>query len=90
MGIHFARAIEVPAVGGDTLCADVGAAYDGPSHNVKAKIEGRKAEHSFGYLRVTMRKRGMSGAEIGAVDQEYPPVEHPIVRTHPETGRKTL
>ncbi len=84
------RALEVPTIGGDTLFADMGAAYDGLPHVLKAKIEGRTAVHELGYLRVMMRKQGMSAADIEATHQKYPPVEHPMVRTHPETGRKTL
>ena len=84
------RAVEVPSVGGDTLFADMYAAYDGLSAAVKAKIEGRNARHDFGYFRIAMRKKGMSTAQIEEVDRNYPSVEHPVVRTHPETGRKAL
>jgi taurine dioxygenase len=84
------RAVEIPPVGGDTLFADMGAAYDGLSPALKAKIEGRKAVHDLGYLRVMMRRQGMSDAEIVETNARHQPCEHPIVRTHPETGRKTL
>jgi len=84
------RAIEVPPVGGDTLFADMYAAYDGLSDAVKAQIEGRVAVHDFGHFRVGMRKRGKSEEEIEAFNQAYPMVEHPVVRTHPETGRKAI
>jgi taurine dioxygenase len=84
------RAIEVPPVGGDTLFADMYAAYEGLSEEVKAAIEGRVALHDFTHFRRGMRRRGVSEAEIEAFDKAYPKVEHPIVRTHPETGRKAL
>jgi taurine dioxygenase len=84
------RAIEVPPVGGDTLFADMYAAYDGLSDTIKARIDGRKALHDFGHFRAGMRKAGKSEAEIEAFNKKYPPVEHPIVRTHPETRRKCL
>ena len=84
------RALEVPPVGGDTLFADMYAAYEGLSDAVKAKIEGRAAVHDFTHFRAGMRKRGKSEAEIEAFNAAYPKVEHPIVRTHPETGRKAL
>jgi taurine dioxygenase len=84
------RALEVPPVGGDTLFADMYAAYDGLKDEVKAKIEGAKAAHDFTHFRAAMRKRGKSEADIEAFNKQYPTVEHPVVRTHPETGRKCL
>ena len=80
------QAVEVPPVGGDTLWADMAAAYDCLGEDVKAQIDGRYAVHdwwdSFG--------QGMQENQREALRRDFPPVEHPIVRTHPETGRKTL
>jgi len=84
------RAIEIPPVGGDTLFADMYAAYDGLSDAVKEEIEGRFALHDFAHFRVGLRRAGKTEEEIEAFNKAYPPVEHPIVRTHPETGRKAL
>jgi taurine dioxygenase len=84
------RAIEVPAVGGDTLFADMYAAYDGLSDAIKARIEGKAALHDFAHFRTGMRKKGLSEDAIAALNAKYPMVEHPIVRTHPETSRKAL
>jgi taurine dioxygenase len=84
------RSIEIPPVGGDTLFADMYAAYDGLSDAVKEKIEGRSAIHDFAHFRKGLRKAGKSEAEIEAYNKAYPPAEHPVVRTHPETGRKAL
>ena len=84
------RAIEVPPVGGDTLFADMYAAYEGLSDEVKAQIEGKVAVHDFAHFRTGMRKRGRSEAEIEAFNAQYPMVEHPVVRTHPETGRRGI
>ena len=84
------RGIEMPPCGGDTLFADMGAAYDGLSDEVKTAIAGRNALHDFAHFRVSMRRRGLSDAEIEAFNTKYPMVEHPVVRTHPETGRKSL
>ena len=83
------RAVEVPPVGGDTLFADMYAAYDGLSDEVKAKIEGRMAVHDIGFYGKIIRKRG-NPAEIADTERNYPPVEHPVAPVHPETGRKTL
>ena len=84
------RALEVPPVGGDTLFADMYAAYDGLSDEIKEKIEGKKALHDFTHFRTGMRRQGKSEAEIEAFNAQYPAVEHPVVRTHPETKRKCL
>jgi len=80
------HAVEIPPVGGDTLFADMCAAYDGLPPDLRDRIDGLVAVHDyskvFGHMveerdRVAMRER-------------HPPVEHPVVRTHPETGRKLL
>lgn len=84
------HAIEVPPVGGDTLFADMAAAYEGLPDPVKEKIDGAFAVHDFGHFRAGLRKAGKSEAEIEAFNKAYPKVEHPIVRTHPETGAKAI
>jgi taurine dioxygenase len=84
------RALEVPAVGGDTLFADMYAAYENLSDEVKAKIDGKNALHDFAHFRVAMRKRGLNEEQIEEFNKKYPSVEHPVVRTHPETSRKAL
>jgi len=84
------RAVEVPPVGGDTLFADMYAAYEGLSDAVKAEIDGAIAVHDFAHFRAGMRRRGKGEAEIEAFNAAYPKPQHPVVRTHPETGRKAL
>lgn len=84
------RAVEVPPVGGDTLFADMYAAYDGLKDEVKAKIDGAVAVHDFTHFRAGMRRRGATEEQIQAFNEKYPMVEHPVVRTHPETGRKCI
>jgi taurine dioxygenase len=80
------RAIEVPPVGGDTLFADMGAAYDKLPESVKERIEGLTAVHDW-YTTFGMAMDAKTREELRA---DFPAVEHPVVRTHPETGRKTL
>ena len=84
------RALEVPEVGGDTLFSDMYAAYEGLSDEVKERIDGAVAIHDFAHFRKMMRNRGMSEAEIEEMNRKYPMAEHPVVRTHPETGRKGI
>jgi taurine dioxygenase len=81
---------EIPPIGGDTLFADMSAAYDGLSDEVKHKIEGRQAIHDFRAHRVLMRKAGVAEDKIARYEAQFPPTAHPVVRTHPETGRKLI
>jgi len=80
------RAIEVPETGGDTLWADMGAAYDGLSSTMKERIDGLVAEHDW----ITTFGMGMDKETRDNLRKDFPAVQHPVVRTHPETGRKTL
>lgn len=77
---------EVPPVGGDTMWADMAAAYDNLPDEVKARIDGATAVHDFipGFARFYGPER------LAPHQEEFPPVEHPVVRRHPETGRKML
>lgn len=84
------RAIEIPPVGGDTLFSDMCAAYEGLSDAVKERIEGRMAMHDFAHFRLGMKKRGLSEEQIEEFNRAYPMAEHPVVRTHPETGKKAI
>ncbi len=80
------RAIELPAVGGDTLFCDMSAAYDCLSDEVKQYVDGMFAVHDW----ITTFGRGMDPATRDRLRPDFPAVEHPVVRTHPETGRKML
>ncbi len=77
---------EVPAVGGDTLFCDMYAAYEGLDDDVRAALDGLRAVHDF----TRTFGRFLSQEELAKKQQEFPPAEHPVVRTHPETGRKGL
>lgn len=84
------RILDCPEVGGDTLFADMGAAYDGLPQRIKDKVEGRVARHDFTGFRHRMKKRGVSDEKLAEFDAQYPNPEHPVIRTHPETGRKSI
>jgi taurine dioxygenase len=81
----------IPDVGGDTIFADLGAAYDALSAPVKALLTGLKARHDFAK---SFRRDEFPTADYAArwdrTRQTHPPVFHPVVRTHPETGEKGL
>jgi taurine dioxygenase len=83
--------LEIPATGGDTMFANMYAAYESLSDRIQHLIDGMTAVHS-----ITTTKSAdelSSAAQVKSLHQQLetsPPGEHPVVRTHPETGRKGL
>jgi taurine dioxygenase len=77
----------VPPAGGETEFADMYSAYDLLPAAMKAKIKGRRAIHNLDFSRT--RRHGEAPL-TAAQKTEVPPVAHPIVRTHPDTGRKAI
>ena len=80
------RAVELPPVGGDTLWADMHAAYELLDDATKDRIEGLVARHDY----TRAFGSGQSSQAQARMRAEHPTVEHPIVRTHPETGAKAI
>jgi taurine dioxygenase len=78
--------IETPPVGGDTQFADMYAAYDALDDAMKRRIHGLRAIHDLNVSRQRMGDAPMTEAQR----REAPPVDHPLVRTHPDTSRKLL
>ena len=80
------RCVECPPVGGDTMWANMALAYDKLPAHVKEQIAPLRARHSiestFGAA-MPMEKRL-------ALHAQFPDAEHPVVRTHPQTGEKIL
>jgi taurine dioxygenase len=80
------RCVECPPVGGDTMWANMVEAYARLPEDIKSKIANLRARHSieasFGAA-MPIEKRL-------ALKAQFPDAEHPVVRTHPETGEKVL
>lgn len=80
------RCLTCPEVGGDTIWVNMAAAYANLPEDVKARIARLNAVHdampTFG--------QGLSGEKYEQMRKQYPPMVHPVVRTHPETGEKIL
>jgi taurine dioxygenase len=80
------RCVECPPVGGDTMWANMVLAYEKLPQPIKEQIAGLRARHSieasFGAA-MTIEKRL-------ALKAQFPDAEHPVVRTHPDTGEKVL
>ena len=76
-------ALAIPCRGGDTLFASMYAAYEALPGRLKERLEGRKGLFTYGGRRAAT-------ALLNEEDRSWTPVMHPIIRTHPETGRKGL
>jgi taurine dioxygenase len=84
------RAVQLPAVGGDTCFANMYAAYEALSPALRALVDGLRAVHD---VTQPMRKAiaaGHTKLDLTDMQEKWPPVEHPVVVTHPETGRRAL
>jgi taurine dioxygenase len=69
----------IPDVGGDTMWSNVHAAYEGLSEGLRATLQGLRAVH-----------QGTELAASAGLDKAQVTQAHPVVRTHPVTGRKAL
>jgi taurine dioxygenase len=79
-------AVQLPPSGGSTQFCNMYAAYEALPEEMKERIAGYHAEHSWEVSRNNSFSRPASEEEKA----ERPPVVHPVVRTHPVTGRKLL
>jgi taurine dioxygenase len=76
-------ALAIPSRGGDTLFASMYAAYDALPAPLRQRLEGLKGAYVYG-------GRKKATQLLAAEDRDWKPVFHPIIRTHPETGRMTF
>jgi len=83
---------EMPNHGGDTMWADMYAAYETLTPSMKRYLEGMTAIHTTGKAQFEKAAQHEEGEaeDIRRTRQSLAPVEHPVVRTHPDTGRKAL
>lgn len=79
------RAIELPEVGGDTLFSNMVMAYEDLDEDLKTRLCGMTAVHDI--ARVFAKRLGKDAA---ALHEKFPLMEHPVVRTHPETGKRLI
>ncbi|MCB9930192.1 MAG: TauD/TfdA family dioxygenase [Alphaproteobacteria bacterium] len=84
------RSREAPPVGGDTVFADMGAAYRGLPEAIRERVTGLYARHDFAPFRARLKEKGASEAELAEFDRLYPHPEHPVIRTHPDTGEQAI
>lgn len=79
--------VEVPASGGETHFCDTYAAYDALSTDDKTRLDSMRAMHNLDFSR---NRRHGEEPMTEAQRREVPPVDHPVIRTHPETRRRCL
>ena len=84
------RAVELPPLGGDTCFASMYAAYEALSDPIRRLIDGLRAVHDVTKPLAKGIAAGHVTADLAEVQRKWPPVEHPVVRTHPMTRRKAL
>lgn len=80
----------LPAVGGDTCFANMYAAYEALSKPLQILVDSLTAVHDITRPLTKAIRDGHSTADLAQMQEAWPPVEHPVVLTHPETGRKAL
>jgi taurine dioxygenase len=84
-------ALEIPPEGGDTLFADMYAAYESLDEETRARLGRLRAIHRYADRYQQMAKDDPARPPLSTEQlAEIPDVQHPLVRTHPETGRKAL
>lgn len=81
---------ELPPVGGDTLFANMYLAYDTLSDGMKHMLQGLKAVNSADRTAVAATRADRIREDGRETDARATEATHPVVRTHPETGRKAL
>ena len=84
------RVLQLPSVGGDTAFASMYAAYDALSPAIQRLCDGLTAVHDVTRSLSKAIARGHSVANLAELQKQLPPVEHPVVIVHPETGRRAL
>ena len=82
----------IPEFGGDTVWASATKAYDALSDPMKEFLRGLTVTHdNTEFIDAMLRKTGEARREIAEqLRTQYPPVVHPLIRTHPETGKSAL
>jgi taurine dioxygenase len=82
----------LPPVGGDTLWANMQAAYEGLSPSMRDFLVNLDAVHDFarGFPARGIVAKGAGADKHAKAVEEHPPVIHPVIRTHPETGADSL
>jgi taurine dioxygenase len=80
----------MPELGGDTLWADMEAAYNGLSETFRNMVTGLRAVHDFKNFRVLFKNTEEDRIKLHRMEDMFPNPSHPVVRTHSANGRKSI
>jgi taurine dioxygenase len=84
------QAVELPTYGGDTCFASMHAAYDALSEPMRRLLDGLEAVHDVVRALALQPETARDRASLAELRAKWPAVTHPVVRTHPITGRRAL
>jgi taurine dioxygenase len=83
-------ALDIPAHGGDTMWADLHGAWERLSPTMRGVLEGLRVHHTQGEGFWAAVGRAFPAEQLAELQATFPGADHPLVRTHPVTGRKAL
>jgi taurine dioxygenase len=84
------RAVRLPPLGGDTCFANMFAAYEALSPPIRELVGGLRAVHDLTRPLQRAIAGGHTTANLEEMQRKWPPVAHPVARTHPVSGRRAL
>lgn len=84
------RSERLPETGGDTCFSSMYAAYDALSPAMRQMIDGLTAVHDITKVMRKAIAAGHTDLDMAAMQERFPPIEHPVARVHEEAGRKAL
>jgi taurine dioxygenase len=84
------RATITPELGGDTMFASMSAAFDGLADQLQHFLSGLEAVHDFKPFRGLLASDADGHRRLRGLEAEFPLRHHPVVRVHPESGRKVI
>ncbi len=84
------RSTITPRVGGDTMFASMSAAYEGLDDRTQRYLSGLEGEFDFKPFRTLFGNDEEGRRKLHELEDRWPQVTHPVVRVHPESGRKSI
>ena len=84
------RVTDVPEAGGDTMWSDMAAAYADLDDATQRHLSSLTAIHDWHQFRNVLHMTGSTPEQIAELIERFPPMEHPVVRTHPVSGEKII